>query len=86
MHNALIVFECFHAIRNRNKACKEFGAYKLNLTKAYHRVDWGYLEGVLQRLGFHSKWIMVCNQCLILNPSKQCPFEPFLSIPRFITR
>jgi hypothetical protein len=32
-------------------------AYKLNLTKAYDHVDWGYLEGVLRRLGFHSKWI-----------------------------
>jgi hypothetical protein len=45
--NALIAFECLHAIRNGNKSCKKFGAYKLDLTKAYDMVDWGYLEGVL---------------------------------------
>jgi hypothetical protein len=45
--NALIAFECLHAIRNGNKSCKKFGAYKLDLTKTYDMVDWGYLEGVL---------------------------------------
>jgi hypothetical protein len=29
----------------------------LDLTKAYDQVDWGYLEGVMQRLGFQRKWI-----------------------------
>jgi hypothetical protein len=31
--NALITVECLHTIRSGNKACKEFGAYKLDLTK-----------------------------------------------------
>jgi hypothetical protein len=55
--NALIMFECLHAIEQRNNKCKEFGALKLDLTKAYDRVDWGYLEGVLLRLGFHRQWV-----------------------------
>jgi hypothetical protein len=55
--NALIAFECLHAIRNGNNNCKEFGALKLDLSKAYDRVDWGYLKGILGRLGFHSKWL-----------------------------
>jgi hypothetical protein len=48
--NVLIPFECTR--QNRSNACKEFGAYKLDLTKVYDRVDWGYLEGVLRRLDF----------------------------------
>jgi hypothetical protein len=55
--NALIAFECLHAIRNGNNNCKVFGALKLDLSKAYDRVDWGYLKGILGRLGFHSKWL-----------------------------
>jgi hypothetical protein len=55
--NALIAFECLHAIRNGNNNSKEFGALKLDLSKAYDRVDWGYLKGILGRLGFHSKWL-----------------------------
>jgi hypothetical protein len=45
--NALIAFECFHAMEQGNRSCKEFAALKLDLTKAYDRVD-----GV--------KWIMAC--------------------------
>jgi hypothetical protein len=56
-NNALIAFECLHALRNGNQKCKKFGAYKLDLTKAYNRVDWGFLEGVLKLLGFHSTWV-----------------------------
>jgi hypothetical protein len=35
----LIAFECLHAIRSGNNACKKYGAYKLDLSKAYDRVD-----------------------------------------------
>jgi hypothetical protein len=38
-NNALIAFECMDTIRNGNKWCKRFGAYKLDLTKAYDQVD-----------------------------------------------
>jgi hypothetical protein len=55
--SALIAFECLHAMRNGNSKCKEFGAYKLDLTKTYDRVDWGYLEGILRQVGFQCKWI-----------------------------
>jgi hypothetical protein len=54
-NNALIAFECLHAIQCGNNRSKKFGAYKLDLTKAYDRVDWKYLEGVLRQLGFQSK-------------------------------
>jgi hypothetical protein len=45
--NALIAFECLHAINNENRGCRKFGAYKLDLTKAYDRVDWRCLKGIL---------------------------------------
>jgi hypothetical protein len=53
----LIAFECLHAIKHGGKESKGIGAYILDLTKAYDRMDWGFLEGVLGRLGFHCKWI-----------------------------
>jgi hypothetical protein len=46
-NNALIAFECLHAINNGNRGCRKFGAYKLDLTKAYDRVDWRCLKGIL---------------------------------------
>jgi hypothetical protein len=53
--SALIAFECLHALKYGTKKCKDFGVYKLDLTKAYDHVDWWFLEGALKRLGFHSK-------------------------------
>ncbi|XP_066347579.1 uncharacterized protein [Miscanthus floridulus] len=36
---------------------KDFGAYKLYLSKAYDRVDWGFLQSLMEKLGFQSRWI-----------------------------
>jgi hypothetical protein len=61
--NALITFECFHSIQRNKKIDGGFCAYKLDLSKAYERVDWSYLRMILSKLGFHSKfveWIMSC--------------------------
>jgi hypothetical protein len=55
--NALIAFEFLHAIQSGNYRNKRFGAFKIDLTKAYGRVDWTYLKGVLRRLGFQSIWV-----------------------------
>jgi hypothetical protein len=50
--NTLIAFECLHSLNHGRQNCKTFGALKLDLTKAYGRVDWKFLESVLTRLGF----------------------------------
>jgi hypothetical protein len=62
--NPLIAFECLHAINHGNNNCKNFGALKLDLTKAYDCVEWGYLRGVLQRLGFQSQWVQWIIECV----------------------
>ncbi|XP_010236635.1 uncharacterized protein LOC104584175 [Brachypodium distachyon] len=50
--NALLAFECMHSIETDTAAGDSFCAYKLDLSKAYDRVDWGYLECTMQKMGF----------------------------------
>lgn len=62
-NNAIIAFECCHKISHSRSSFNTHCAYKLDLGKAYDRVDWGYLEGALHKLGFdHTwiKWVMCC--------------------------
>jgi hypothetical protein len=55
--NALIAFECIHAIQDDNLDRSNFFLYMLDMAKAYDLVNWSYLENVLVKLGFHRKWV-----------------------------
>jgi hypothetical protein len=59
--NTLIAFECVHTIHGNNGRRGDYCAYKLDLSKAYDRVDWSFLKSVMEKLSFHRKfiqWIM----------------------------
>ena len=62
--NALIAFECLHAISSNSDDRSSFCAYKLDLSKAYDRVDWGFLNKVLLKLGFQSEWVQRVMRCV----------------------
>jgi hypothetical protein len=62
--NAVIAFECIHAIQKGAGDKGDFCAYKLDLSKAYDRVGWGYLKLLLEKLGFHSKWVQWIMTCV----------------------
>jgi hypothetical protein len=62
--NALVAFECLHFIENNTNQAKNFCAYKLDLSKAYDRVDWDFLKKVMQKLGFSHRWIDWIMSCV----------------------
>ena len=39
-------------------------AVKMDMSKAYDRVEWNFLSQVMTRLGFHTKWINWIMQCV----------------------
>lgn len=61
--NSLIAFESLHTIRQQ-QAKQPFFALKIDMTKAYDRVEWSYLHGCLSRLGFNPTWINSVMRCV----------------------
>src|SRR4051794_28314891 len=49
-----------HNIDQQKNLC----AYKLDLSKAYDMVDWGFLKEVMQRIGFAHQWIEWIMPCV----------------------
>lgn len=39
-------------------------AVKIDMTKAYDRLEWDFIQLVLDRFGFHTKWIQWMMQCV----------------------
>ncbi|XP_021836344.2 uncharacterized protein [Spinacia oleracea] len=62
--NALIAFEIFHAMKRRGEGKDGSVALKLDMKKAYDRVEWLFLEKVMYRLGFSDNWVRRIMDCL----------------------
>ena len=50
--NVLVAYETLHAMHSRKKGKKGALALKLDVSKAYDRVEWSFLMGMIIKLGF----------------------------------
>ena len=61
--NLLVAYECVHAIRKRKRR-KPICAVKLDMMKAYDRVEWEFLEQMLHKFGFSDHWTKMVMRCM----------------------
>ena len=56
----------FTSYANKKKKIQKNGnmAMKLDMSKAYDRVEWNFLIKIMERMGFHSKWIRWIYECV----------------------
>ncbi|CAA7062301.1 unnamed protein product [Microthlaspi erraticum] len=62
--NVLITHETLHYLKTSKAKKQVYMAVKSDMTKAYDRIEWEFVRLVLERLGFHPKWIQWVMQCL----------------------
>ena len=60
----MVAFETVHAMKYKHSDNCGFMALKLDMSKAYDRVEWSYLKGVMKTMGFSDKWINLLMKCV----------------------
>ena len=60
----MVAFEVMHTMDIRMKGREGFMALKLDISKAFDKVKWGFLEVVMQKLGFDARWIHLLMTCV----------------------
>ncbi|KAK2648729.1 hypothetical protein Ddye_016218 [Dipteronia dyeriana] len=64
LDNGIVGFECMHALRRKKKGKKGSLALKLDMSKAYDRMEWDFLSGMMTRLGFSASWVNRIMRCV----------------------
>ncbi|KAL9661113.1 hypothetical protein QQ045_025933 [Rhodiola kirilowii] len=62
--NIIAAQEVIHYIRTRGRQKVGFFALKLDISKAYDRVEWAFLEVMMRRLGLPEMWISMVMRCV----------------------
>ena len=62
--NIIVAFETLHTINRKIGGRKGLMALKLDMSKAYDRVEWSFLQAIMVRLGFSDHWIMRIMDCV----------------------
>ena len=62
--NVLIAYEASHFLRHKKNGKEGVAAIKADMSKAYDRVEWRFLEAMLCKLGFRRRWVELIMKCV----------------------
>ena len=81
--NILIAHEIIDVFRKKKGRKASFGTLKIDMSKAYDRVDWMFLKAVLTVMKFKDRWIQWIMECvtsvsytLLVNGNSTSSFKP----------
>lgn len=80
--NVLVAFELLHYMKRKKLGQEGEVALKLDISKAYDRVRWDYLQNRMRHMGFSErwiKWVMLCVKTVSYSISFQgSPIGPII--------
>lgn len=62
--NIMLAYESNHALNRGQGSGGGSVALKVNMSKAYDWVEWGFLEAILAKLGFSDRWVGLMRECI----------------------
>jgi hypothetical protein len=81
--NALIAMECFHWLKKKRKGKKGVMALKLDMSKAYDRIEWPFVGQVLTSMGYPALMVDLIMRCIstvsyqiLINGQPSTSFRP----------
>ena len=55
--NIITTYKCLHFMKKNKAKRNRFCAVKLDMMKAYDRVEWNYLRAIMTKMGFAQAWV-----------------------------
>ncbi|XP_038718208.1 uncharacterized protein LOC120011213 [Tripterygium wilfordii] len=62
--NVIVAYEALHSMSLLARSRTSYMAVKLDMSKAYDRVDWHFVQEIMVRLGFSDEWQKWIMQCI----------------------
>ena len=62
--NILVAFETLHYLKRKTTGKLGYMTLKLDMSKAYDRVEWEFLEKIMHHLGLDEKMIRIIMSCM----------------------
>ena len=60
----LVAYEIMHFLKKKRGWNDSFMAAKLDMSKAFDRVEWIFIERVMRKMGFNEGWINLVMKCI----------------------
>ncbi|KAL4304011.1 hypothetical protein GQ457_10G010470 [Hibiscus cannabinus] len=78
--NILVAHEIFHTLHTSTSRSSEGAVFKLDMEKAFDRVQWPFLRAVMLHLGFVPSWVDLIMRC-VSSVSSQVRVRGTISAP-----
>lgn len=70
--NIMIAYKINHYLNKKRQGNIGFGALKLDLSKAFDRLEWNYLKGILYKMGFSNHWCLLSGAAFLQRSTSLC--------------
>uniref|UniRef100_A0A8I6XX79 Reverse transcriptase domain-containing protein n=1 Tax=Hordeum vulgare subsp. vulgare TaxID=112509 RepID=A0A8I6XX79_HORVV len=61
--NILLAYEVTHFMQNKRSGEVGYATRKLDMSKAYDRVEWQFLKAMMDKMGFGEAWVKLIVKC-----------------------